>query len=142
MRQESPLQASAARYANSGQASHSLAAAKGVKALSIGAKLKGVLLTAGVTVIVPVSAFSALALPPSAVKKLAGSVMSVPADIFSGDEAISQLEAADADFNTLLELGFRSSIRKEWEWRVSRGESLKNLEAFAHLIDTDDSQPS
>ena len=23
-------------------------------------------------------------------------------------------------------------------WRVSRGESLKNLEAFAHLIDEDD----
>jgi hypothetical protein len=35
-------------------------------------------------------------------------------------------------------LGFRSSIQKEWEWRVSRGESLKNLEAFAHLIDEDD----
>jgi hypothetical protein len=37
----------------------------------------------------------------------------------------------------LLELGFRSSIQKEWEWRVSRGESLKNLQAFAHLIDDD-----
>jgi hypothetical protein len=49
------------------------------------------------------------------------------------------LEAVDADFNTLLELGFRSSIQKEWEWRVSRGESLKNLQAFAHLIDTEDS---
>jgi hypothetical protein len=48
------------------------------------------------------------------------------------------LEAVDSDFNTLLELGFRSSIQKEWEWRVSRGESLKNLEAFAHLIDDDD----
>jgi hypothetical protein len=45
------------------------------------------------------------------------------------------LEAVDSDFNTLLELGFRSSIQKEWEWRVKRGESLKNLEAFAHLID-------
>jgi putative sensory transduction regulator len=45
------------------------------------------------------------------------------------------LEAVDSDFNTLLELGFRSSIQKEWEWRVSRGESLKNLQAFAHLID-------
>ncbi|MEO3758677.1 YbjN domain-containing protein [Mycobacterium sp. B14F4] len=44
------------------------------------------------------------------------------------------LEAVDADFNTLLELGFRSSIQKEWEWRVSRGESLKNLQAFAHVI--------
>ena len=48
------------------------------------------------------------------------------------------LEAVDSDFNTLLELGFRTSIQKEWEWRVSRGESLKNLQAFAHLIDEDD----
>src|ERR1700759_1954856 len=42
------------------------------------------------------------------------------------------LEAVDADFNTLLELGFKSSIQKEWAWRVSRGESLKNLQAFEH----------
>ncbi|MEV6428542.1 YbjN domain-containing protein [Nocardia sp. NPDC051463] len=46
------------------------------------------------------------------------------------------LEAADADFNTLLELGFAESIRREWKWRVSRGESLKNLRAFEHLVDT------
>ena len=52
------------------------------------------------------------------------------------------LEAVDSDFNTLLELGFRSSIQKEWEWRVSRGESLKNLQAFAHLIDEDDESAS
>lgn len=45
------------------------------------------------------------------------------------------LESVDNDFNTLLELGFKSSIQKEWAWRVSRGESLKNLEAFEHLID-------
>ncbi|MDY6870198.1 MAG: YbjN domain-containing protein [Actinomycetota bacterium] len=45
------------------------------------------------------------------------------------------LEAVDNDFNTLLELGFKSSIRREWQWRVSRGESLKNLRAFEHLID-------
>jgi hypothetical protein len=51
------------------------------------------------------------------------------------DRVLGQvLEAVDADFNTLLELGFRSSIQKEWAWRVSRGESLKNLEAFEHLI--------
>ena len=25
---------------------------------------------------------------------------------------------------------FDPKIRKEWEWRVSRGESTKNLEAF------------
>jgi hypothetical protein len=45
------------------------------------------------------------------------------------------LEAVNNDFNTLLELGFATSIRKEWAWRVARGESLKNLAAFEHLID-------
>ncbi|GAA2270094.1 hypothetical protein GCM10010145_00520 [Streptomyces ruber] len=45
----------------------------------------------------------------------------------------SVLEAADGAFNTLLELGFASAIRKEYAWRVSRGESTRNLEAFAHL---------
>jgi Putative bacterial sensory transduction regulator len=65
------------------------------------------------------------------------SLASVDADEI--DRVLGQvLEAVDSDFNTLLELGFRSSIQKEWEWRVSRGESLKNLEAFAHLIDDDD----
>ncbi|WP_280255847.1 YbjN domain-containing protein [Nocardia wallacei] len=49
------------------------------------------------------------------------------------------LEAVDADFNVLLELGFAESIRREWKWRVSRGESLKNLRAFEHLVDTEDS---
>lgn len=48
------------------------------------------------------------------------------------------LEAVDQDFNTLLELGFAESIRKEWKWRVSRGESLKNLRAFEHLVDSAD----
>jgi Putative bacterial sensory transduction regulator len=43
------------------------------------------------------------------------------------------LEAADGAFNTLLELGFASAIRKEYAWRVSRGESTRNLDAFAHL---------
>ncbi|MGQ5636544.1 MULTISPECIES: YbjN domain-containing protein [unclassified Streptomyces] len=45
------------------------------------------------------------------------------------------LEAADGAFNTLLELGFASSIRKEYAWRVSRGESTRNLDAFKHLIE-------
>jgi hypothetical protein len=40
------------------------------------------------------------------------------------------LAAADDSFNTILELGFASSIRKEWDWRKMRGESTKNLEAF------------
>lgn len=43
------------------------------------------------------------------------------------------LEAADGAFNTLLELGFASAIRREYEWRVSRGESTRNLDAFRHL---------
>ncbi|MGI5436218.1 YbjN domain-containing protein [Streptomyces shenzhenensis] len=43
------------------------------------------------------------------------------------------LEAADGSFNTLLELGFAAAIRKEYAWRVSRGESTRNLDAFAHL---------
>ena len=52
------------------------------------------------------------------------------------DRVLGQvLEAADGDFNTLLELGFATSIRREWAWRVSRGESLRNLLAFEHLID-------
>lgn len=43
------------------------------------------------------------------------------------------LENADASFNTLLELGFASAIRKEYAWRTARGESTRNLAAFAHL---------
>jgi len=42
----------------------------------------------------------------------------------------SVLTYADESFNTILELGFASSIRKEWEWRNLRGESTANLEAF------------
>ncbi|MGE9695447.1 MULTISPECIES: YbjN domain-containing protein [unclassified Streptomyces] len=45
----------------------------------------------------------------------------------------SVLEAADGSFNTLLELGFADAIRKEYAWRVSRGESTRNLEAFGRL---------
>jgi hypothetical protein len=40
------------------------------------------------------------------------------------------LEYADSSFNTILEMGFASSIRKEYEWRLSRGESTRNLDAF------------
>lgn len=43
------------------------------------------------------------------------------------------LEYADSSFNTILELGFGSSITREWEWRLSRGEPTTNLEAFRHL---------
>jgi hypothetical protein len=52
------------------------------------------------------------------------------------------LEAADGDFNTLLEIGFASSIRREWDWRTSRGESVANLAAFAHLVESRPDQPT
>ena len=44
------------------------------------------------------------------------------------------LDAADGAFNELLALGFLESMKKEWAWRVSRGESTRNLDAFAHLL--------
>jgi len=43
----------------------------------------------------------------------------------------SVLEYADGSFNTLLELGFGSSIRREWAWRVKNDQPLANLAAFA-----------
>ncbi len=71
---------------------------------------------------------------------LVGRMALASVDAAEIDRVLGQvLEAVDSDFNTLLELGFRSSIQKEWEWRVSRGESLKNLQAFAHLIDEEES---
>lgn len=43
------------------------------------------------------------------------------------------LDAADSTFNTILEKGFATSIRREWRWRLARGESTRNLAAFEHL---------
>ena len=43
------------------------------------------------------------------------------------------LDAADNSFNTLLELGFATSIRREWAWRLKRGEPTFNLAAFERL---------
>lgn len=61
----------------------------------------------------------------------------LPLSCVSEDEVDSLLgqvlDAADSSFNTLLELGFSTSIRAEWEWRLSRGESTANLAAFEHL---------
>jgi hypothetical protein len=45
------------------------------------------------------------------------------------------LTYADESFNTILELGFSTSIRKEWEWRIKRGESTRNLDAFRGWLD-------
>jgi hypothetical protein len=72
---------------------------------------------------------------------LVGRMALASVDAAELDRVLGQvLEAVDNDFNTLLELGFRTSIQKEWEWRVSRGESLKNLKAFEHLIEDDDAE--
>lgn len=46
----------------------------------------------------------------------------------------SVLQYSDNSFNPLLELGFANAIRREWAWRLSRGESLANLDAFKHLV--------
>jgi hypothetical protein len=58
----------------------------------------------------------------------------LPLSVVSPDEVDrllgSVLTYADESFNQILELGFASSIRKEWEWRVASGESTANLEAF------------
>jgi len=47
------------------------------------------------------------------------------------------LSYSDDNFDTALELGFGSAIRREWAWRVKRGESLANLQAFARFADPD-----
>ena len=47
------------------------------------------------------------------------------------------LTYADESFNTILELGFATSIRREWDWRRSRGESTRNLEAFRGWLERD-----
>jgi len=58
----------------------------------------------------------------------------VPLHAVTADEIDRVLGAvatyADESFNTILELGFATSIRREWDWRRSRGESTRNLEAF------------
>jgi len=43
------------------------------------------------------------------------------------------LTYADDNFDTLLQIGFGTAIRREWDWRVKRGESLANLQAFEHF---------
>ena len=52
------------------------------------------------------------------------------------------LTACDEPFNELLVLGFLTSMRKEWAWRVDRGESLRNLEAFRHILERDGDPPA
>jgi hypothetical protein len=43
------------------------------------------------------------------------------------------LAYSDENFDQALMLGFATAIKKEYAWRVKRGESLANLRAFARL---------
>ena len=47
------------------------------------------------------------------------------------------LQYADETFDLLLEIGFATSTKKEWEWRQKRGESTANLAAFARFAQPD-----
>jgi hypothetical protein len=66
----------------------------------------------------------------------------VPLSVLEDEEELDRLlgtvlSTADDSFNPILELGFASSIRKEWEWRNLRGESTKNLEAFRGWLEAE-----
>jgi hypothetical protein len=52
------------------------------------------------------------------------------------------LDAADGAFNDLLAMGFLESMKKEWAWRTSRGESTRNLDAFRHLLESPTQGPT
>lgn len=62
----------------------------------------------------------------------------VPLSAINADEVDRLLgcvvEYSDTSFNTILEIGFASAIRREWEWRTEKGLSTDNLAAFAHLL--------
>jgi hypothetical protein len=47
------------------------------------------------------------------------------------------LTYADETFDAALEIGFAGSIRREFDWRTSRGESVENLRAFARVTEGD-----
>jgi hypothetical protein len=51
------------------------------------------------------------------------------------------LSYSDENFDAALMIGFASAIRKEWAWRIKRGESVANLRAFARLAGEDTSKP-
>lgn len=59
----------------------------------------------------------------------------LPLSAVNGDELDrvlgAVLEYADTSFNELLKIGFGSSIRKEWAWRVKNDLPTDNLAAFA-----------
>lgn len=73
---------------------------------------------------------------------------SLPREVFDGDAAFDVLDSylgrfltiADQSFNELLVLGFLTSMKREWAWRIARGESTRNLAAFEHLVSGDDNE--
>src|SRR5699024_955593 len=50
----------------------------------------------------------------------------------------AMLDAADSSFNELLLIGFLTGMKKEWAWRVRRGESTRNLAAFEQVLSGED----
>jgi hypothetical protein len=67
----------------------------------------------------------------------------LPLSVLDDDDELDRLlgavlTTADESFNSILELGFASSIRKEWDWRNLRGESTANLEAFRGWLEAED----
>lgn len=52
----------------------------------------------------------------------------------------AMLTAADSSFNELLLIGFITGMKKEWAWRISRGESTRNLAAFADVLSGADNE--
>ena len=69
----------------------------------------------------------------------------LPLSVLEHDDELDRLlgtvlTTADESFNTILELGFASSIRKEWEWRTLRGESTANLEAFRGWLESSEAE--
>jgi hypothetical protein len=61
----------------------------------------------------------------------------LPLDAISADEVDRLLGCvlsySDDTFDQALMIGFASAIRKEYAWRVKRGESLANLQAFGRI---------
>lgn len=66
---------------------------------------------------------------------LSGTLPIATVDLVQIDQILGvMLQTSDNSFNILLELGFKSAIEREWDWRTSKGMDLSNLEAFRHLI--------
>ena len=80
----------------------------------------------------------AFALDPLGDVFLVGRIPLAAVTVDTLDELLGAiLTASDGSFNDLLALGFLTSMRREWAWRIDRGESTRNLEAFRHLLTSD-----